>query len=356
MGNIRRILAQLNKRRKIQLGGLAASMLVASFAEIFSLGAVIPFLSALVAPEKIFQHPQVQGLIQLLNIQNERELIIFATILFGSAALIAGAIRIALNYAQLRLSYTIGADFGSRIFEKTLYQPYLVHVSKHTGTITSGVQKGSQLISNAISPMLSIASSSLMIVFILFNLIYVNPIAAFSAFTGFVIIYIFLFRFSKGRLAINSIIIALNANEYNKILQEGIGGIRDILMEGNQKVYSNQFRKSFSAYQIGVASNQIIGLITLFGIEALGMVLIALLALWMGVKNEGILGAIPVLGALALGAQRMLPLIQMIYSGVVTMKGGKQSVEDALELLQQPMPAITQPTPISFQNSLNFKM
>jgi ATP-binding cassette subfamily B protein len=141
MGNIGRILAQLNKRRKIQLGGLAALMLVASFAEIFSLGTVIPFLSALVSPEKIFQHPQAQGVIQLLNIQNEWELIITATILFGTAAVIAGAIRIILNYAQLRLSYTIGADFGSRIFEKTLYQPYLVHVSRHSSEILTGLGK-----------------------------------------------------------------------------------------------------------------------------------------------------------------------------------------------------------------------
>jgi len=58
------------------LVGLLGLMIIASFAEIFSLGAVIPFLSALVAPEKIFHHPQAQLFIQGLNIQNEKELLL----------------------------------------------------------------------------------------------------------------------------------------------------------------------------------------------------------------------------------------------------------------------------------------
>jgi ATP-binding cassette, subfamily B, bacterial PglK len=350
-----RIVAQLDRRRKIQLGGLLGLMIIASFAEIFSLGAVIPFLSALVAPEKIFHHPQAQLFIQGLNIQTEKELLLPLTIIFGVAAIIAGVVRILLHYVQLRLSYTIGADFGSRIFERTLHQPYLVHVSRHSSEIISGVEKSSQLINNVVTPLINLISSGLMILFILAALIYINPMTSVTAFIGFTLIYILLFKFSRGRLAKNSGIVSRNANEYNKIIQEGIGGIRDVLMDGTQKVYAHQFRRSFSAYQNGKASNQIIGAVPRFGVEALGMLLIALLALWLSLKSEGIISAIPVLGALALGAQRMLPLIQIIYSAIVTIKGGKQSVIDALDLLEQPMPVTELTPPLPFHNAIEFK-
>jgi ATP-binding cassette subfamily B protein len=56
-----------------------------------------------------------------------------------------------------------------------------------------------------------------------------------------------------------------------------------------------------------------------------------------GVASGGT-NAIPVLGALALGAQRLLPLLQQIYGAYVNIKGNQASTQDALDLLDQPMP------------------
>ena len=41
-------------------------MVLASFAEIVSIGAVVPFLGALTSPESIFEHPMAQSFITLL--------------------------------------------------------------------------------------------------------------------------------------------------------------------------------------------------------------------------------------------------------------------------------------------------
>ena len=50
------------------------------------------------------------------------------------------------------------------------------------------------------------------------------------------------------------------------------------------------------------------------------------------IQNEGgVKTALPVLGALALGAQRMLPALQQSYSNYSTIKGSRSSFEDVLE-------------------------
>jgi ABC-type bacteriocin/lantibiotic exporter with double-glycine peptidase domain len=62
-----------------------------------------------------------------------------------------------------------------------------------------------------------------------------------------------------------------------------------------------------------------------------------------------------VLGALALGAQRLLPVLQQAYSSWSTMRGGQASLRDALELLDQPLPArvdATSVVAIPFQHSI----
>jgi ATP-binding cassette subfamily B protein len=72
--------------------------------------------------------------------------------------------------------------------------------------------------------------------------------------------------------------------------------------------------------------------------EAIGMGLIAILAYFMTQQQNGISTAIPILGALALGAQRLLPTLQQAYSSYSAIQGSKSSIQDVLDLLNQPLP------------------
>jgi ATP-binding cassette subfamily B protein len=62
------------------------------------------------------------------------------------------------------------------------------------------------------------------------------------------------------------------------------------------------------------------------------------------------------LGALALAAQRLLPLVQQGYAGWTSMLGGQASLRDVLTLLEQPLPAysvLPPPTPIPFRKEIS---
>jgi ATP-binding cassette subfamily B protein len=72
--------------------------------------------------------------------------------------------------------------------------------------------------------------------------------------------------------------------------------------------------------------------------EALGMLLIATLAYSLAQQIDGIAKAIPILGALALGAQRLLPVLQQAYGSWTQINSGQSSLKDTLELLDQPIP------------------
>ena len=69
-------------------------------------------------------------------------------------------------------------------------------------------------------------------------------------------------------------------------------------------------------------------------IEAAGIVLIGLLALHMSAQPGGIAAALPVLGALALGAQRLLPLLHTSYIGWTQVSGHGQTLRDLLALME----------------------
>jgi ATP-binding cassette subfamily B protein len=75
-----------------------------------------------------------------------------------------------------------------------------------------------------------------------------------------------------------------------------------------------------------------------FVIEAIGIVAIAVIAYALSTRPGGVIAAIPIMGALAVGAQRMLPLLQQAYSSWALMMGNRDSLGDALKLLELPEP------------------
>ena len=88
------------------------------------------------------------------------------------------------------------------------------------------------------------------------------------------------------------------------------------------------------------------------------MILIATLAYSLAQQPDGIAKAIPILGGLALGAQRLLPVLQQIYSSWSAILAGPASLQDALELLDQPLPSYAnQPCiqPLIFNHHISFK-
>jgi len=137
----RRLWVHLPPRRKKQLAILAVLMIITSFVEVVSIGAVLPFLGVLTSPEKIFAQDLAQPFIQLLLIQSAQELLLPFTLFFITAAIFAGLARIALLWVQTRLSMAIGADFSVQVYERTLYQPYSLHVSRNSSDIIAGAQK-----------------------------------------------------------------------------------------------------------------------------------------------------------------------------------------------------------------------
>lgn len=336
-------------------------MILASFAEVMSIGAVLPFLGVLTAPEKIFNQELAQSTIEFLNIKTPKDLLLPFTLIFIVSTSFAGMIRVTLLWAQTRLSVAIGSDFSVEVYERTLYQPYSLHISRNSSEVLAGAQKAKDLVGFIIQPMLLIIGASFILSAVIITLIIIQPLIALSSIVGFGFIYIFVVTVTKYRIAKNSQIIAFQQIQVTKAIQEGLGGIRDVLIDGSQPVYSKMYRDAFIPMQIATASNQVVAGMPRFGVEALGMILIAVLAYFFATASSptsGVTDFIPILGALALGAQRLLPVLQQIYTAFISIKAGQVSTQDALDLLNQPMPNFSKEkieSQISFQSNITLK-
>jgi ATP-binding cassette subfamily B protein len=111
-----------------------------------------------------------------------------------------------------------------------------------------------------------------------------------------------------------------------------------VLLDGNQEFYCQIYKNADSALRRAQGKSMFIGASPRYVTEALGMLLIAGLAYSLAHQSDGIAKAIPVLGALALSAQRLLPVLQQAYSSWIQIASSQASLRDTLELLDQPLP------------------
>ena len=376
---------KLSSRRRKQFALLSVLMLAGGVAEVVSLGAVIPFLAALASPEKVLSHPAVDFLfsalchlssaigLQFFPITNHQSLIPTpqspsspfspATILpilataFALAALSAGAIRLLLLWASTRLANAAGADLSLEVYRRTLYQPYSVHVSRNSSTIISSITTKIAYVILTLSSCLTIGTSSVIIISIVAALFYINPTVALIAALGLGLSYAMIAKVSKKKMFQNSTRVDQEQTQVVKALQEGLGGIRDVLLDGTQPAYCHIYQRADAPLRRAQASITFISQSPRFVMESTGMVLFAALALGMTHGPQGTLAALPVLGALALGAQRLLPALQQGYAAWSSIIGYRSSTQEVLELLDQPLPPeASQPLPaaLPFKKSIQF--
>ena len=355
---IKELWQHLTKQRRKQFFLLLILMILASIMEIVSIGAVVPFLGALTSPEQIYQHQLAQPLIQILEITEPNQLLLPLSIIFIVATLIAAAVRLLLLYVSTRLSYAAGADISINIYRRTLYQDYSVHTSRNSSEIINSIiTKTNTVIGQLLVPILTLVGSVIIMLGIISIIFIINAQVALITFSIFAFLYWVITFFTKKSLQKNSQLIANKSTKMVKSLQEGLGGIRDVLINGTQEFYCKLYQDADLSLRRASGDNVFIGQSPRYLMEGVGMVLIATIAYSLTLQEGGIVVAIPVLGALAVSAQKLLPALQMAYNSYSSIKGAKSSFEDVLYLLDQSLPEYTnQPTPKAIQFDKEIKL
>lgn len=370
VGALRNIWSHLSGRRKTQTLLLLVLMLLGGLAEAISLGLVVPFLAAMAAPKKIFDHEITQSLFFTLNKlgfqvgmeitkqQPDPQSFLFVlACAFIGAAVFTGGVRLALVWVSVRLTGSIGTDLGLEAYRRTLYQSYSVHVACNSSTLISSLTSKISILTTTLGSWFILFTSCVMILFLLGALLIINFQVTVIAGGVIGIAYGIMTLISNRELGASSKVISREHNLMVKFLQEGLGGIRDILLDGTQSMYSELYRKADGLFRRAQAKVTIIGHSPRYIMETVGMVIFAALALVLSQGPDGLALALPTLGALALGVQRLLPALQQGYQAWSTIQGYQESNQEVVDLLSQPLPQwanLPQPAPMLFKNEIRF--
>ncbi|HEY7809916.1 MAG TPA: ABC transporter ATP-binding protein [Allosphingosinicella sp.] len=344
--------------RKRQFYGVLALMLFGAIAELAALGSVLPFLTLLADPDRALAVPVVGKLFAALGAETPKRLLIAASALFIFSAIMAAAVRVQLALKSNRFVHDVGHDVAVEIQRRILYQPYIYHVGQSTSDIIASLQKVAVFVFGFMLQIMAAATAAVIAAFIIALLFYIDWMVALSVGLMFSTIYGAVMLYSRKRLERYSFEMSDAYSKRVQIVQESLGGIRDIIVDKSQAMALADFRALDRRLSTALATVEFLGASPRFVIEAAGMVMIAVVALALSSQESGLASALPVLGALALGAQRLLPLLQQVYvawSGVVARRGVALDIIGLLDLPLPPELPQSDARPLEFSDKITFQ-
>ena len=331
---LRRLWSHLSPRRKIHVALVPIPIMLAAIAETASLGVLLPFLAVLSAPDRVFASPFGARLAEWLGITGPEGLLAPLTIAFVIIVLGAAVLRTAVIWVNSRLAYAIGEDMSMRLFERTLHQPYIVHARRNSANVQSALVK-IKATSLTLVGALGIVSSIMIATFIVLSLMVINLKLAVGSFLVFGGMYVVIILGSRARLARNSRVIARSQTTGIKVVSEALGGIRDVILDGSQSYFLKAYRRSSHANARAQGNSYFVSYSPRYAIEGLGMAVFVTVTYFALGPSSDFSAALPMLGTFALGAQRLLPVMQQIFQGWATLKSNQATVEDILGFLDQ---------------------
>ncbi|HYE27840.1 MAG TPA: ABC transporter ATP-binding protein [Allosphingosinicella sp.] len=327
-------------------------MLAGAAAEMVTIGAALPFLALIADPDSALVPPRFLSLLAAIG----GSPVVGAALLLIVAAVGAGLVRLALTWGSQRFVMATGHDMAAAVFGRMLRQPYAEQVRRNSSHTLAAIEKVQGVVSGLLQPAMQGLIGAFIALCIFALLLRIDARAAGLAAVTVALVYVGVSLLVRPRLRRNSEALAGTMVERTRTVQEGLGGIRDIILDRSEPLFEAKFRALDSRYRRAQAATQFVAGSPRFVVEAAGLVAIALVTLAMSFEPGGVVKAIPVLGALALGAQRLLPLIQQAYYGWSLASGNYRAFRDVVELMQAPIPPPppAEPRPLSVERELVF--
>jgi ABC-type multidrug transport system fused ATPase/permease subunit len=255
---------------------------------------------------------------------------------------------------SLNFSYGVGHELAAKMYGRTLERPYSFHALINSSEIVGAVNKVQELVGGYVIPTINGAIALILAVSIGLTLLLIDPVVAIGAATAFGLSYALIASLVRGRLSHAGQLVSRTHSSRIQAIQEGLGAIRDVILDRSQKVFEARFAVSDSQFATAQTASNFLSSAPRLLIEAVGMLVLIGFTLAFSSSETGLTGLLPVLGALAVGAQKLLPLIQQIYLGWTALVSRQAVLLDVLELIEF-QPIQTEQTPLHFKHLLSLR-
>lgn len=313
----------LNKIHKNRLKIFLFSSISLSFFEIFILSTLYPLLLNILNKGETNNSYTSNIIISKFTTTNLLSIFLLSIV-------ISSVIKVWLVLFNGETAAIIGSDVNKKIFKNSLFTNYDDFLTINSSETIVNLTTISESCFKSLFISFQFINSIINIIGVFVGLLIINVSIAISSITIFGLAYFIIGKYARKKLQMNGKIIVQENKKKIKFTQEGLGSIRDVILDNSQNYYLENFTKVDYLIRKLSANNLFYTIIPKYIIESLVMFFIGIIIfiLTLGGNEQGN-STLAIFAVFALGAQRLLPSIQQAYGSWAQIK----SYQNAIELI-----------------------
>lgn len=307
----------------IVLGSLSSALVV---------GSVLPFLSIVADPAKIHGNATLSAVYDHAGFTSDYMFLVAVAVATVGVILVTSLVQVVKIYVVAHFTMMRAHSISHRLLATYMAQPYVFFTGVHSGDLAKTIlAESGQVVRQFFRPAAELIASALSIAALLALLLWVNATITLAA--GGIIggTFLLVFLSTRKRLRhLGELRIQANGERY-RIGSEALRGIKDIRILGREAHYVETFKDPSERMMRSQVSLAVLSSVPSFVVQALifGGIIVLCLALIdpasfaSGAEMKELL---PLLGVMALAAQRLMPELSRFYTALSTLQYGGAAV------------------------------
>tara|TARA_Y100000996_G_scaffold382832_1_gene338352 strand:- start:6358 stop:8154 length:1797 start_codon:yes stop_codon:yes gene_type:complete len=326
---IKNLFKLLSPNQRKRFYALQFLVIIMSVVEILGVASIIPFMALVGDMSQLEQNTFIAEIYRQSGVASESQFVFWVGLCVLGLLFISMIISIFTIWGLSMFANKIGTEIADRLYTYYLKQGWLFHASGSSAQLTKKIATETMRVTGAVLvPLMQMNSKVILSLLMSISIFLYDPKVALIGLSIFAISYFFLFRGVRKRLNKNGIAISEVNEERFRLMNEGFGGIKDLLLMGRDNDFINRFNKSGKTLAYSQGTNAALAQAPRYFVELLAFGSMIILILYLIASHNGNLGMIlPILSVYAIGIIKLLPAFQQIYSSMAIIKANIPAFE-----------------------------
>lgn len=311
--NISKIIIDLGLYKIKKFYFLIVLILVTSIFELFTVLSFVPFINTIINPSQELNY--YNFLINYFDL-NQENLFIFYGLLTISIFFISNILLIWSTWMINFFIHDLGAEIYTRLYKYYLNQKFSFHLNHTSSELSKRIlQEANRVISGVLLNYFNIISKTITIIFITVMILLYDYSSALICLISLSFCYFLIYKFFRPILIKNGTIISDTFGKRVELINEGFGGIREVLLNNLQNFFSNKMSIANKDFAKAQAINSVLFIIPRYIIDiCLFGIILLIVIINFKIMNDNNAELLATLGLFAIASYKLIPSFQQVFS------------------------------------------
>ena len=346
-GALRELWNLLNHRQRRGAITLFAVSVGGMLFEMLGVGLVVPAFTLLSDANAAVRFPLLAPMLERLGNPTHAKIVAAAMVLLIAVYLVKELYLALLAWLQMRYIYSVQAELSHRMYERYLSQSYHFHLGRNSAQLIRNAITETNLFSQVVlTAGLQVLTEVLIGIGIIAVMLYVEAVGTLLVLSMMGVAIAAFHRMTATRISGWGATRQTSEGSRIQHIQQGLGGIKEVKLMHRESVFLSAFDGANSVYAAACRRYGFIAQLPRLWLEFLGVAGLALFVLVMIGGGQTPDAVMSTLGAFAVGAFRLLPSANRVFSGVQSVRYGMPVIGVlASELAESPSSQAPLPPP-----------